>query len=132
MIDHLSTYTTDYPKTHAFYQAAFDALGYSQQAEFVAHWNESFPTQRNCAYGPEGKPVFWIIETQTPATPRHIAFAASSRAAVDAFYHAGLAEGGHCNGKPGLRPIYHADYYGAFLIDPDGNNVEAVCHLPEG
>ncbi len=71
-----------------------------------------------------------MIETKESATPRHLAFTAATRDHVHAFYEAGLSSGGQTNGEPGLRPIYHDDYYGAFLLDPDGNNVEAVCHSP--
>jgi catechol 2,3-dioxygenase-like lactoylglutathione lyase family enzyme len=131
MIDHLSTYATDYEKTKAFYAAAFAPLDYSVQMEMVAEWNPEWPTQRMCAFGPKGKPAYWLSEVKQAATPRHIAFAAKDRAAVTAFYQAGLATGGRDNGAPGLRPIYHENYYGAFLLDPDGNNVEAVCHMPE-
>lgn len=131
MIDHLSTYATDYPATRAFYEATFSALGFSLQTEFVADWNADFPTQRMCAFGPEGRPIFWVIETKESATPRHIAFSATSRGAVDSFHALALANGGTDNGGPGLRPEYHADYYGAFVLDPDGNNAEAVCHAPE-
>ncbi|SHO56799.1 VOC family protein [Vibrio quintilis] len=131
MIDHLSTYATNFDATKSFYQAAFAPLGYTIQMEFVAEWNQSFPTQRMCAFGPEEKPAFWIIETKEEFTPRHIAFAAKSRTEVDHFYEQAMAHGGEDNGKPGLRPMYHENYYGAFVIDPDGNNVEAVCHTPE-
>ncbi len=131
MIDHMSTYATDFDKTRAFYASAFEPLGFSVQMEFVAEWNVEWPTQRMCAFGPEGKPAFWIIESKEAFTPRHTAFEAQNRAAVDAFYQKGLESGGTDNGGPGLREHYHKDYYGAFLIDPDGNNVEAVCHLAE-
>ncbi len=130
MIDHLSTYASNYPLTKAFYDATFAALGLSVQMELVTEWDAAFPTRRMCAYGPTGKPVFWVIESRESSTPRHVAFSAGSRAQVEAFHAAGLAAGGEDNGKPGLRPHYHADYYGAFLLDPDGNNVEAVCHSP--
>lgn len=131
MIDHLSTYAIDYLATRRFYEAAFAALGYSVQMEFVATWNQDFPAQRMCAFGPQGKPLFWIIETQERYTPRHIAFSAGSRALVRSFHEAGLASGGKDHGAPGIRATYHEDYFGAFLLDPDGNNVEAVCHDPE-
>ena len=75
-----------------------------------------------------GKPSFWIGEGERLGAPIHVAFVASSREAVDAFYRAGLAAGGKDNGHPGLRPHYHANYYAAFVLDPDGNNIEAVCH----
>ncbi|SJN54783.1 Glyoxalase/Bleomycin resistance protein/Dioxygenase superfamily protein [Vibrio ruber DSM 16370] len=131
MFDHLSTYAIDYEATKAFYAAAFAPLGYGLQMEFVAEWNEEFPQQRMCAFGPQDKPAFWIIETKASFTPRHIAFSASSRQQVDQFYDQAMAHGGQDNGKPGLRPMYHEHYYGAFTLDPDGNNVEAVCHEPE-
>lgn len=131
MIDHISTYATDYSKSKAFYQAVFSALGYLIQTEFVAHWNEDFPNQRLCAFGNNGKSIFWIIEVKVKYTPRHVALSATSRSAVDDFYNKGLASFGKDNGLPGIRAIYHPNYYGAFLIDPDGNNIEAVCHLAE-
>ena len=83
---------------------------------------------RLCAFGPGRKPCFWLIEAKQAATPRHIAFAARERPAVDAFYQAALEIGARDNGPPGPRPMYHKDYYGAFVLDPDGNNIEAVCH----
>lgn len=131
MIDHLSTYATDYAKTKAFYEAVFSPLGFSMQTELVTEWDKAFPTRRMCAFGAGGKPTFWIIETKEPYTPRHTAFAAANRAGVDAFYAAAIAHGGTDNGAPGLRPMYHEHYYGGFVFDPDGNNVEAVCHTPE-
>ncbi|SFK58311.1 VOC family protein [Methylophaga sulfidovorans] len=131
MFDHLSTYSVDYPATKSFYEAVFAPLGYSVQVEFVADWNPDFPTQRMCAFGVGGKPTYWIIETKEKYTPRHIAFSAASRSLVDQFYQQAMANGGKDNGEPGLRPMYHVNYYGAFVIDPDGNNVEAVCHSPE-
>jgi catechol 2,3-dioxygenase-like lactoylglutathione lyase family enzyme len=128
MIDHLSTYATDYDATRAFYAAALGVLGYGAQADAVATWNADFPTQRMCAFGPPGQPVFWVIEVRAAASPRHTAFAAADRAGVDAFYRAALSAGGRDNGPPGLRVQYHPAYYGAFVLDPDGNNVEACCH----
>jgi catechol 2,3-dioxygenase-like lactoylglutathione lyase family enzyme len=131
MIDHLSTYARDYLKTKNFYLAVFSELGFGLQTEMIATWNKYFPTQRMCAFGPEGKPVFWVIEVKEAYTPRHVAFTASSRTQVDAFYKAALAQGAEDNGEPGLRPQYHEHFYGAFVIDPDGNNAEAVFHSPE-
>jgi len=128
VIDHLTTYATDFEATRAFYDAALGALGYQRNVDMVAEWDADFPTRRLCAYGPGQQPIFWISEEPTPASPRHIAFAASGRDAVGAFYEAGLGAGGRDNGAPGERPIYHPGYYGAFLFDPDGNNVEAVHH----
>ena len=131
MIDHMRTYATAYTEAKKFYEAALSALGYSVQTEFVAEWNPDFPTQRMCAFGVDGKPTFWVIETKENRTPRHVAFVAHSRSDADAFYNEAIDNGGVDNGKPGLRPMYHENYYGAFAIDPDGNNVEAVCHQPE-
>lgn len=131
MIDHLSSYTTDFPAAKAFYEAGLGSLGYSITAEMIASWDPVFPERRCVAWGPAGRPIFWVIETREVIAPRHVAFAAPSRAAVDAFYQAALAAGGRDHGAPGLREIYHPDYYGAFVLDPDDNNVEAVCHSPE-
>lgn len=128
MIDHLTTYATDFAATKSFYDAVLPALGYQLNVETVASWDPEFPTRRLCAYGPGKKPSFWLAEVTEASTPRHVAFAAPDRAAVDAFYAAGLAAGGADNGAPGERPIYHPGYYGGFLLDPDGNNVEAVHH----
>lgn len=129
MIDHLSTYAKDFDATKRFYDAVLGALGYGPVVEMVATWDADFPTRRACGYGTE-RPVFWVIETRLIVEPRHVAFTAADRPAVSAFYEAGLASGGIDNGAPGLRPIYHQHYFGAFLEDPDGNNVEAVCHAP--
>lgn len=131
MIDHLSTYATDYEATKSFYESVFDALGYSLQVEMVTEWDKDNPTHRICAFGPQGRPVFWVIEVNEASTPRHTAFTAQSRERVNRFHEAGLQSGGKDNGPPGPRPMYHEHYYGAFLLDPDGNNVEAVCHTPE-
>lgn len=131
MIDHLSTYARDYDATLAFYRATLEALGYGLQVEMVTTWDTDFPTRRCAAFGPSDKPVLWIVETKQDVTPRHTAFSAPDRAAVDAFYEAALAAGGRDNGAPGPRPQYHENYYGAFALDPDGNNVEAVCHAPQ-
>jgi len=81
-------------------------------------------------YGRE-RPTFWLHEGEKQVPSVHMAFTANSRAEVDAFYAAAMAAGGTDNGSPGLRPHYHANYYGAFVRDPDGNNIEAVCHRPE-
>ena len=121
MIDHLSTYAVDFAATRGFYEVVLKALGYSVQMEYPGA----------CAFGPPGRPVFWVMQSETPATPRHIAFSAADREMVTHFYHAGLKHGAADNGPPGLRPQYHEHYYGAFLYDPDGNNVEAVCHAAE-
>ena len=78
--------------------------------------------------GPAGKPIFWIAGRPPRNTGVHVAFTAPDRATVDAFYEAAIAAGGKDNGAPGVREQYHPHYYGAFVLDPDGNNIEAVCH----
>jgi catechol 2,3-dioxygenase-like lactoylglutathione lyase family enzyme len=130
MIDHLSSYATDYDATRNFYAAVLPCLGYQMTTKDVTGWDERSPARRMCSFGPQQRPMFWLIEVREPATPRHIAFSAPDRSAVKAFHRAALAAGGRDNGAPGLREIYHPNYYGAFVLDPDGNNVEAVCHAP--
>jgi catechol 2,3-dioxygenase-like lactoylglutathione lyase family enzyme len=128
MIDHLSSYATDYDATIAFYDAVFEPLGYNRCVNMTSHWDTEWPERRICAYGPGQRPIFWISEVKEAKSPRHVAFEAKDNAAVDAFHAAGLAIGAKDNGAPGPRPQYHPGYYGAFLLDPDGNNVEAVKH----
>jgi len=132
MIDHLSIPTTKYDETIAFYDACLKAIGAERCVNMTAHWNPDWPEQRLCAYGVGGKPVFWIGEAKSSEGTRHIAFTADGVDAVKGFYDAGLATGGSCNGVPGPREIYHPGYYGGFLIDPNGNNVEAVFHAFSG
>jgi catechol 2,3-dioxygenase-like lactoylglutathione lyase family enzyme len=131
MIDHLSTYATEFLPTRNFYEAALQQLGYTVQSEMTFESDPDLPGRRACAFGPDGRTIFWVVEVRAPSSPRHIAFTAKDRPAVDAFHQAGLSSGGQDNGAPGPRPVYHEHYYGSFLIDPDGNNVEAVCHAPE-
>jgi len=130
MIDHLSTYTTNFVATKAFYSAVLAELDFSVQAEIELDADSDLPGRRACAFGPNGRPVFWVVEALEAYTPRHVAFTARNRDCVVAFHAAGVLVGGRDFGAPGLRPIYHENYYGAFLTDPDGNNVEAVCHAP--
>jgi catechol 2,3-dioxygenase-like lactoylglutathione lyase family enzyme len=126
VIHHLSFYATDFAATKAFYEKALAPLGSKVTAEFTASWNPAWPTQRMCAFGPEGKMVLWVIEAKEKASPRHLALSAKSHAEVQAFYKAALAAGGKDNGPPGPRKDYSPSYYAAFVIDPDGNNIEAV------
>lgn len=130
MIDHMSSYTLCFERSLAFYQSALGTLGFPMTANLVADWEEVFPERRIAAFGPDGRNVFWIIETKMEVTPRHVAFSAANRDAVDAFYAAAMGAGGTDHGGPGVRPEYHQHYYGGFVLDPDGNNVEAVCHSP--
>ena len=130
MIDHLSTYATNHAATRSFYDAVLGVLGFGIQAEMTLDTDEELAGRRICAWGPAGRTVFWVIEVKEAYTPRHVAFTAPDRETVDRFHAAGLAAGGADHGAPGVRAIYHPDYYGAFLLDPYGNNVEAVCHAP--
>jgi len=84
-----------------------------------------------CGFGKNGKPEFWIGSDGRTTPPLHVAFVVGSRAEVRAFYEAAIRAGGRDNGAPGVRPQYHPSYYGAFVLDLDGHNVEAVCHAPE-
>jgi catechol 2,3-dioxygenase-like lactoylglutathione lyase family enzyme len=135
MIDHLGLPVSDLARVTEFYRAALAPLGYGVvmqvSAEETGHGGAvGFGAPGKAADFQSGKPSFWIGEGERLPGHIHVAFVAPSRAAVDAFYRAALAAGGKDNGSPGLRPHYHANYYGAFVLDLDGNNVEAVCHAP--
>jgi catechol 2,3-dioxygenase-like lactoylglutathione lyase family enzyme len=124
MIDHLGVIVRSADASKRFYTAALAPLGYGLVVEQAGR----------AAFGPPGKPLFWIgtkesSDRTSPGTI-HIAFAAQDRSAVKAFYAAAIEAGAIDNGPPGLRPEYHPNYFGAFVIDPDGNNIEAVCHTP--
>lgn len=127
MIDHTGFTVSDLTRSKAFYIAALKPLDITPIIEVTA---EQTGAGAHAGFGTGGKPFFWIGEGGPVATDIHIAFAAGSRDAVDAFYKAALGAGGTDNGGPGVRPHYHANYYGAFVRDPDGNNIEAVCHAP--
>lgn len=120
-LDHIGIAVRDFATSRAFYRAALAPLGIRivKEGEGFAGFNHA---------GARGG--FWISAGDPPHGV-HVAFAAQDRAQVDAFYKAALAAGGRDNGAPGLRPQYHPDYYGAFVLDPDGHNIEAVCHTPE-
>jgi len=127
MIDHTGVVSSDFVKSKAFYSAALAPIGYSLILELAA----SVTGHADVAgFGEPPKPDFWISGGSPNRPPVHIAFRVSSRAKVDAFYKAAMAAGGRDNGAPGLRPHYHPNYYGAFVLDPDGHNIEAVCHEP--
>jgi len=126
MIDHIGFPVADYAKSKAFYLKALAPLGYALIMEVQQDQHDS-PA---AGFGAAGKPDFWIGGEGGLNRAVHIAIAAKDRGAVDAFYRAALAAGGTGNGAPGLRPHYHPNYYGAFVLDPDGHNVEAVCHGP--
>ncbi len=128
MFDHLGFPVRDFATSRAFYDKALAPLGYSLQMEVTPEMSGG---GSHAGYGPEGRPQFWIGDGETKGDSMHVAFAAENRAAVDAFYQAAIAAGGRDNGPPGIRAHYHPNYYGAFVFDPDGHNIEAVCHLPE-
>jgi len=121
MIDHLGLSVKDGPASKRFFVEALKPLGIGVVMEFGEH----------VGFGDPGKPYFWM-GPGSPAAPVHLAFGAKDRPAVDAFYRAAIAAGGKDNGPPGIRAHYHPNYYGAFVFDPDGNNIEAVCHLAPG
>ncbi len=128
MIDHTGVSMSNPKKSRAFYDAALAPLGYRVMMEIPL---EHTGGKVVLGYGVPPKPDFWLAEG-TPQQPHiHIAFRADNHAQVDAFYKAAIAAGGRDNGAPGPRAHYHKDYYGAFVLDPDGHNIEAVCHTPE-
>jgi catechol 2,3-dioxygenase-like lactoylglutathione lyase family enzyme len=127
VLDHITLNVTDYARSKAFYEKVLAPLGITAVMEYGLA----------CGFGRNGKPDFWIgqgvakfqkEEQLNPITPVHVCFAARSRAEVDAFHLAALAAGGRDHGAPGLRPEYHASYYGAFALDFDGHNIEAAIH----
>lgn len=125
MLDHIGIGVTDYAAARHFYRQALAPLGIDVVMEVSAEQTGGHPS---CGFGSDGKPYFWF--SPGPVAPVHVAFAAATRDAVDAFHRAAMAAGGRDNGAPGLRPHYHAHYYGAFVLDADGHNIEAVCHKP--
>jgi catechol 2,3-dioxygenase-like lactoylglutathione lyase family enzyme len=127
MIDHTGILVTDWAKAKTFYDAIFAALGGSMLMEVPTEYTGGVHVT---GYGRD-RPDFWLTEAPEAGPGRHTAFAARTRAEVDAFYAAAMASGGKDNGGPGLRAEYSPNYYAAFVIDPDGNNIEAVCHAPE-
>jgi catechol 2,3-dioxygenase-like lactoylglutathione lyase family enzyme len=121
MLDHIGLEVRSYAVSKAFYSQTLVVLGYVVVEE----------THGWCGFGSPGKPQFFIHEGQSPTAPVHVGFSAGDRSRVDHFHAAALAAGGRDNGPPGIRAIYHPNYYGAFVLDPDGNNIEAVCHDAE-
>lgn len=128
MFDHVGFAVSNYKKSKSFYIQSLAPLGYGLVMEVSS---ERDGDKANAGFGTEGRPRFWI-STGTPVKgPMHVAFKAKNRKAVEQFYEAALKSGGKDNGAPGLRPHYHENYYGAFVLDPDGHNIEAVCHMPK-
>jgi catechol 2,3-dioxygenase-like lactoylglutathione lyase family enzyme len=126
MLDHITFGVADFARCAAFYDKALAPLGIGRVFEVSA---EDTGTKPFIGYGDE-RPFFWIGPGDASTGQLHFAFVAKTRAEVDAFYAAGLAAGGSDNGAPGVRSHYHPDYYGAFVLDPEGRNIEAVCHAP--
>lgn len=121
IIDHIGIAISDYERSKAFYSKVLAPLGIELVAE-VQGW---------AGFGKNGKPEFWFGVHEKAQNPMHIAFSANNREEVNKFYEAAILAGAKDNGKPGVREIYHPNYYGAFVIDPDGHNIEAVCHREE-
>ena len=121
MLDHVTIGVSDLRRSRAFYEAALAPLGFAESNVY-----DVLPEE--VEFGPEGMHDFAISAAYPVGAPVHVAFAADSREQVDAFHAAALAAGGRDNGAPGIRPEYSEGYYGAFVLDPDGHNVEAVFH----
>jgi catechol 2,3-dioxygenase-like lactoylglutathione lyase family enzyme len=120
MIDHFTLTVPDLKKAKAFYTAALKPLGYKPVRDYG----------KFLGFG-DRRPYFWLKEGSPATQPMHIAFVALDRSAVDAFHEAAIAAGAKDDGKPGVRQMYHPHYYGAFVIDPFGHPIEAVCHSPD-
>jgi catechol 2,3-dioxygenase-like lactoylglutathione lyase family enzyme len=126
-IDHTSLSVSDFEAAKTFYAAALKPLRIEILMEFPAEVTGSVDV---AGLGADGKPFLWLANGGKTSPRVHLAFRAENRAQVDAFHAAALAAGATDNGAPGLRPVYHPDYYGAFVLDADGHNIEAVCHGP--
>ena len=125
MIDHTGVSVSDFARSKAFYTKALAAIHYVIFMEVPAAVTGRVDV---AGFGEPPKPDFWIAAGTANDPPIHVAFRVARREMVDAFYAAAIAAGGRDNGAPGLRPHYHPNYYGAFVLDPDGHNIEAVCH----
>ena len=126
MIDHITFGVTDFERSVAFYDRAFAPLGVRRLFTVPREQTDGINVT---GYG-DDRPWFWLAEEDATNGKLHVALTARNRESVDAFHSAAISAGGVDNGAPGPRPHYHADYYGAFVLDPDGHNIEAVCHLP--
>jgi catechol 2,3-dioxygenase-like lactoylglutathione lyase family enzyme len=121
MIDHVVLNVKDLDASKRFYEQALAPLGYAVVMALP----------EGVGLGPQGKPMFWIASRGERHTEVHVAFGCAERQPVRDFHEAAIKAGGTDNGAPGLREMYHPNYYAAFVLDPDGNNIEAVCHVPE-
>ncbi|MEO1139237.1 MAG: VOC family protein [Pseudomonadota bacterium] len=126
MIDHITIGVSNFSRSVEFYDRAFAPLGVTRLFDLPLDQSDGV---RVTGYG-DDRPWFWLVEENATTGMLHIALQSNDRASVDAFHAAALGAGGTDNGAPGLRPHYHDNYYGAFVLDPDGHNIEAVCHLP--
>lgn len=129
MLDHVGFAVSNIARSRAFYEAALAPIGVGIIMEVTPEQTQSGGTA--IGFGKDGIPFFWIADNERVGEGTHIAFTVPSRAEVDAFHAAALAAGGRDNGAPGPRSLYGPDYYAAFVFDPDGANIEAVCHRPE-
>ncbi|AXC49335.1 VOC family protein [Paracoccus suum] len=130
MIDHIGLTVVDLPAARSFYEKALAPLGITCLMEVTEEMTGGHGA--HLGYGEGDNPFFWIGTGRAASHSIHVAFAARDQAGVDAFYAAAIAAGGKDNGAPGLRPQYHPGYYGAFILDPEGNNIEAVFHGAAG
>ena len=124
MFDHVGLNVAEFETSRRFFERALAPLGYRVVLDFSQHSAVGFGTS-------EDKPEFWVAARDPRGTGTHVAFNAADRATVDRFHAEAVAAGGTDNGPPGTREDYHPSYYAAFVLDPDGNNIEAVCHAPQ-
>ncbi|WP_414755246.1 VOC family protein [Anabaena sp. CCY 9910] len=128
MIDHTGVIVSNFERSKSFYAAALEPVGLSLIAEYSASMTGATDI---AGFGQPPEAEFWITRGHPGSIPVHVAFRVHNHTAVKAFYNAALAAGGRDNGAPGFRPHYHPNYYAAFVLDPDGHNIEAVCYQPE-
>jgi catechol 2,3-dioxygenase-like lactoylglutathione lyase family enzyme len=126
MLDHVGVIVSDLEKSKKFYTDALKPIGYALMRSVAPAQGQT----GRAGFGVPPRADFWIYEGTPNDPPLHVAFRVSTRALVDVFYQAAMAAGGKNNGAPGLRPQYNPNYYGAFVLDPDGHNIEAVCREP--
>lgn len=128
MLDHIGFPVSDFARSRDFYVRALAPLGFAPVMDITREQSGGY---EGTGFGADGRPQFWIGNGDAQSGSTHVALAADDRGAVDAFYAAAIAAGARDHGAPGPRPQYHTNYYAAFVLDPDGNNIEAVCHAPE-